>query len=107
MAWLGMVKVKRVMAETTKTAIAPMRLTVLRTKDFFMVTESLKRASMNRTSGSFCALANIRALHEVGSSLNAPACPKTQQNVPFACLLNFLTLGEPAAVEAQCAAILE
>ena len=26
---------------------------------------------MNRTSGSFCALANIRALHEVGSSLNA------------------------------------
>ena len=81
MAWLGMVKVKRVMAETTKTAIAPMRLTVLRTKDFFMVTEGLKRASMNRTSGSFCAVANIRALHEVGFSLSLSAldCAKQQR----------------------------
>lgn len=43
MAWLGMVKVSKVMAEKTKTAIALMRLTVLRTKDFFMVTEELKK----------------------------------------------------------------
>ena len=45
MAWLGIVKVNRVMAEITKTAVALTRLTVLRTKVFFMVTSELKKQS--------------------------------------------------------------
>ena len=35
---------------------------------------------MNRTSESFCALANIRAMHEVGSSLSALDLSKKQRD---------------------------
>ena len=66
MAWLGMVKVKRVMAETTKTAVALMRLPVLRMEVVFMMIEALKEAIMGRTSRSLCAVANTRALYQVG-----------------------------------------
>ena len=65
MAWLGMVKVNRVMAETTKTAVALTRRPVLRTEVVFMMIEALKEAIMGRTSDSLCAVANTRALHQV------------------------------------------
>ena len=65
MAWLGMVKVKRVMAETTKTAVALMRLPVLRMEVVFMVVEAFKEAIMGQTSRSLCAVANTRALYQV------------------------------------------